>query len=79
MKHKLLKTLFIGLTVCSMFFMSNMLTQDDLGDFYKEANKLIESGVSKEEMAGIITHTAFYVGWPKGWAVFNLAKEVYKD
>ena len=30
-------------------------------------------------MAGIITHTAFYVGWPKGWAVFNLAKEVYKD
>ena len=50
MKHKLLKTLFIGLTVCSMFFMSNMLTQDDLGDFYKEANKLIESGVSKEEI-----------------------------
>ncbi len=30
-------------------------------------------------MVGIITHTAFYVGWPKGWAVFNLAKEVYKD
>ena len=28
-------------------------------------------------MVGIITHTAFYVGWPKGWAVFNLAKEVY--
>ncbi len=30
-------------------------------------------------MVGIITHTVFYVGWPKGWAVFNLAKEVYKD
>ena len=50
MKHKLLKTLFIGLTVYSMFFISNMLTQDDLGDFYKEANKLIEAGVSKEEI-----------------------------
>ena len=33
-------------------------------------------GVSKQEIAAIITHTAFYTGWPKGWAVFNLAKEV---
>ncbi len=36
-------------------------------------------GVSKEEMAAAITHTAFYAGWPKAWATFNLAKEVYAD
>lgn len=36
-------------------------------------------GVTKKEAAAIITHTAFYVGWPKGWAVFNLAKDVWKD
>lgn len=36
-------------------------------------------GVTKKEIAAIITHVAFYVGWPKGWAVFNLAKEVWKD
>ena len=36
------------------------------------------NGVTKEEMAGIITHIAFYVGWPKAWAAFNLAKEIYK-
>ena len=35
-------------------------------------------GVSQKEMAAI-THVAFYAGWPKAWAVFNLAKEVYKD
>ena len=34
-------------------------------------------GVTKEEIAGIITHAAMYVGWPKGWAVFRLAKEVW--
>jgi 4-carboxymuconolactone decarboxylase len=28
-------------------------------------------------MAATITHVAFYAGWPKAWAVFNLAKEVY--
>lgn len=36
-------------------------------------------GVTKAEAAAIITHTAFYVGWPKGWAVFRLAMEVWKD
>ena len=36
-------------------------------------------GVTKEEMAALITHTAFYAGWPKAWATFNLAKEVYGE
>ena len=36
-------------------------------------------GVTKEEIAAIITHVAMYVGWPKGWAVFRIAKEVWAD
>ena len=36
-------------------------------------------GVSQKEMAAVITHVAFYAGWPKAWAVFNLAKEVYDE
>ena len=35
-------------------------------------------GVTQKEIAAIITHAAFYAGWPKGWAVFNLAKEVWE-
>lgn len=34
-------------------------------------------GVSQKEIAAIITHTAFYAGWPHAWAVFGLAKEVW--
>lgn len=37
------------------------------------------NGVTKSEAAAIITHTAFYVGWSKGWAVFKLAMEVWND
>ena len=37
------------------------------------------NGVTKEEMAALITHAAFYSGWPKAWATFNLAKEVYGE
>ena len=36
-------------------------------------------GVTKEEIAAIITHAMMYVGWPKGWAVFNLAKEIWNE
>ena len=36
-------------------------------------------GVTKEEIAAIVTHVAFYVGWPKGWAVFKLAQDVWSD
>ena len=38
-----------------------------------------QNGVTKTEMTEILTHLAFYAGWPKGWAVFNLAKEVWNE
>ena len=38
-----------------------------------------KNGITKEEMAEIITHAAFYGGWPRAWAVFRMAKEVYGE
>ena len=38
-----------------------------------------KNGVTKGEMAEIITHLAFYAGWPNAWGAFRLALEVYKD
>ena len=37
------------------------------------------NGVTKKEIVAVITHCSFYVGWPKAWAVFNLAKQVWTD
>ena len=37
------------------------------------------SGITKTDIAEILTHAAFYVGWPKAWAAFNMAKEVWSD
>ena len=36
-------------------------------------------GVTKEEIAAVITHAAMYVGWPKGWALFRMAREVWNE
>ncbi len=38
-----------------------------------------KNGVTKAEMAEILTHVAFYAGWPNAWAAFRAAVEVYKD
>ena len=37
------------------------------------------NGVTRSEMAEILTHIAFYAGWPNAWAAFRMAKEVYAD
>ena len=38
-----------------------------------------KNGVTRTEMAELLTHIAFYAGWPNAWGAFRLAKEVYAD
>lgn len=38
-----------------------------------------KNGITKAEIAEILTHAAFYAGWPKAWAAFNMAKEVWAE
>jgi len=37
------------------------------------------NGVTAEEMAEVITHAAFYAGWPNAWAAFAVATEIYGE
>lgn len=62
------------ITIC--IFMGKGLVDNSLKYHLTNARN---NGITKEEMAEIITHAAFYAGWPNAWAVFNLAKEVYAD
>ena len=54
--------------------MAQGITDNSLKFHVKNAKN---HGVTQKEMAAAITHVAFYAGWPKAWAVFGLAKEVY--
>ena len=38
-----------------------------------------KNGITRTEIAEILTHAAFYAGWPKAWAAFRMALEVWKD
>ncbi|MCT2883175.1 carboxymuconolactone decarboxylase family protein [Lentilactobacillus buchneri] len=35
------------------------------------------NGVTKDEIVEIITHLAFYAGWPKAWPAFDIAKKIF--
>ncbi|WP_235828829.1 carboxymuconolactone decarboxylase family protein [Colibacter massiliensis] len=38
-----------------------------------------KNGITKTEIAEILTHAAFYMGWPKAWAAFTLARDVWSE
>ena len=52
------------------------ITDSSLGYHLQNAKN---NGVTKAEIAAIITHATMYVGWPKGWAVFRQAKEIWSE
>lgn len=37
------------------------------------------NGITKSEIAEVLTHAAFYAGWPKAWAAFRMALKVWGD
>lgn len=37
------------------------------------------NGITRTEISEIITHIAFYAGWPKAWAAFRQAKDVWSE
>ena len=55
---------------------SQGITDSSLTYHLQEAKK---NGITRTEAAEIITHIAFYAGWPKAWGAFRLAKDVWSD
>ena len=62
------------ITVVSL--MASGITDSSLGYHLLNAKN---NGVTRDEIAAIITHATMYVGWPKGWAVFRQAKEIWNE
>jgi 4-carboxymuconolactone decarboxylase len=41
--------------------------------------RALDNGVTQDEIAEVITHLAFYSGWPAAMTAARLAKEVFED
>ena len=68
----------LGLRDRSLVTITSLISQgitDNSLIFHLQSAK--KNGITRTEIAEIITHIGFYAGWPKAWAAFNLAKEVW--
>ena len=50
-------------------------TEQQVGHF----TRAINNGVKKEELVEMITHLAFYSGWPTAMSAANVAKQVLEE
>lgn len=68
----------LGLRDRSLVTVTSLISQgitDNSLIFHLQSAK--KNGITRTEIAEIITHIGFYAGWPKAWAAFNLAKDVW--
>lgn len=69
-----------GLRDRSLVTITSLISQgitDSSLTFHLQSAK--NNGITRTEIAEIITHIGFYAGWPKAWAAFRLAKEVWNE
>ena len=70
----------LGLRDRSLVTVTSLISQgitDNSLVFHLQSAK--KNGITRTEIAEIITHIGFYAGWPKAWAAFNMAKEVWAE
>ena len=70
----------LSLRDCSLVTVTALMAQgltDSSFKYHLESAK--KNGITREEIAEILTHAAFYAGWPKAWAAFRMAQEVWGE
>ena len=68
--------LYTSSLVTVVALMAQGLTDESFRYHLLSAKK---NGITREEIAEIVTHAAFYCGWPKAWAVFRMAKGIWTE
>ena len=70
----------LGLRDCSLVIITSLISQgitDSSLTYHLQSAK--NNGITRTEIAEIITHISFYAGWPKAWAAFRMAKDVWAE
>ena len=71
----------LGLRDRSLVTITSLISHGYHGQFARfiHLQSAKKNGITRTEIAEIITHIGFYAGWPKAWAAFNLAKGVWSE
>ena len=61
----------------SLITVATLIALYRTGQLPGHIGRALDNGVTKEEIGEVITHMAFYAGWPTAAQASRIAKEVY--
>jgi 4-carboxymuconolactone decarboxylase len=63
----------------SLVTVSSLITSGSTEQLVSHLRLARQNGASQEELIEVITHLAFYAGWPKAVSAALVAKQVFND
>ena len=61
----------------SLVTVSALVALNRLEQLRFQLEKALENGVTKDELVEVITHLAFYSGWPNAMSAIAIAKDLF--
>lgn len=62
----------------SLVTVSALIASGQVAQLPAHLNKAMDNGLTQAEAAEVITHLAFYVGWPNAFSALPVAKDVFE-
>jgi 4-carboxymuconolactone decarboxylase len=61
----------------SLITVATLVAGGDAAQLRFHLGRAVENGVTEDELIEVITHLAFYAGWPKAMSAVAVAKELF--
>jgi 4-carboxymuconolactone decarboxylase len=62
----------------SLITVSALIASGQVAQIPYHVNRAMDNGLTQQQAAEVITHLAFYVGWPNAFSALAVAKEVFE-
>jgi 4-carboxymuconolactone decarboxylase len=62
----------------SLVTVAALISSGQVAQIPYHLNRAMDNGLKQEQAAEVITHLAFYAGWPNAFSALPVAKEVFE-
>jgi len=62
----------------SLVTISALIAAGQVAQLSVHLNKALDNGLTQSEAGEVITHLAFYAGWPNAFSALTVAKDVFE-
>jgi 4-carboxymuconolactone decarboxylase len=62
----------------SLVTVSSLVASGHVAQITYHLNRAMDNGLTKEQASEVLTHLAFYAGWPNAFSALPIVKEVFE-